>query len=183
MTTGQGFSSSQRFEISAKANYKRFEAATAYLKDIGGEAKTPGSSSQTSELITASLAYDFGILKPTYTFFQKKTNAQPVTYDVVCGICGDKIIYASMPYGQKEQYHQIGITAPITPTIDVYGNYMIGKSSASGTDYSSNKGDGYQIGARYALSKRTNLYAAYGAQKSSGDAYAKAYTLGLKHTF
>ena len=69
-----------------------------------------------------------------------------------------------------------GATFHVAPTIDVYGQYTAGTGNIQA----------YQVGTRYYLSKRTNLYAYYGDARTPNNFLIKnntAYGVGLRHTF
>jgi predicted porin len=88
----------------------------------------------------------------------------------------------------RRSANQLAVTAPVTSAISAWASYGKGnyRSASSTTTYNFS---GYQAGATYALSKRTSLYAIYGA--ASQDAVATAatkysdtqYATGVKHTF
>jgi len=93
----------------------------------------------------------------------------------------------------KRTAQNFGVSAPITLTISVFGNYGGGKAnqfgnlSATSATTASYNFIGYQAGATYSLSKRTNLYAIYGRQSGDTSATttfsANAMSVGARHTF
>ena len=86
----------------------------------------------------------------------------------------------------KENAYAVGVRAPITKQATLFASYTTGgKTSAANID---SKMTGYQAGGLYALSKRTDLYALYGASKMKADNVANESTgqgmaLGIRHTF
>jgi predicted porin len=86
----------------------------------------------------------------------------------------------------KENAFAVGVRAPITKQATLFASYTTGgKTSAANID---SKMTGYQAGGLYALSKRTDLYALYGASKMKADNVANESTgqgmaLGIRHTF
>jgi predicted porin len=84
-----------------------------------------------------------------------------------------------------------GVSYALTPAITTFVQYGSGISEASKASTSTNTANttsAYQVGATYTLSKRTNLYAAYGYQKSenkstTGSIEGKEFGLGMLHTF
>ena len=86
---------------------------------------------------------------------------------------------------------KIAVSYQITPQIMPFAQYGSGTSQASKALTSANTANsntGYQAGAMYSMSKRTNLYAVYGVQKSenknsTATAEGKEAGLGILHTF
>lgn len=97
---------------------------------------------------------------------------------------------------------ELGVRAPVTKTIDLFGSYLGGSSTGTGsvvgttlaystTAVSGNVDiSGFQLGAKYNMSKRTSLYAVGGTQARKGtgvNSPSKNETtqvaLGLNHTF
>jgi len=85
----------------------------------------------------------------------------------------------------KENAFALGLRAPLGAAT-LFASYTTGgKTSAANID---SKMTGYQAGGLYALSKRTDLYALYGASKIKADNVANESTgqgmaLGIRHTF
>jgi len=85
----------------------------------------------------------------------------------------------------KENAFAFGLRAPLGAAT-LFASYTTGgKTSAANID---SKMTGYQAGGLYALSKRTDLYALYGASKIKADNVANESTgqgmaLGIRHTF
>ena len=85
----------------------------------------------------------------------------------------------------KENAFALGLRAPLGAAT-LFASYTTGgKTSAANID---SKMTGYQAGGLYALSKRTDLYALYGASKMKADNVANEGTgqgmaLGIRHTF
>jgi predicted porin len=85
----------------------------------------------------------------------------------------------------KENAFAFGLRAPLGAAT-LFASYTTGgKTSAANID---SKMTGYQAGGLYALSKRTDLYALYGASKIKADNVANESTgtgmaLGVRHTF
>jgi predicted porin len=85
----------------------------------------------------------------------------------------------------KENAFAFGLRAPLGAAT-LFASYTTGgKTSAANID---SKMTGYQAGGLYALSKRTDLYALYGASKMKADNVANEGTgqgmaLGIRHTF
>ena len=115
--------------------------------------------------------YDFGILKAYASWVNRKA---------ISGLNSNAYLNRS---GE-----QIGVRAFITPRIESWASYGMGKYTAYGVGSPTANYTGFQIGSNYYLSKRTNLYAIVGSTAASGtsgtpSAGANQYALGVKHTF
>jgi predicted porin len=140
-----------------------------------GTADSFGTNSVDNQIYAAA-TYDFGILKSYLQYSSRQA------YSVI-----DSNTQA------HRQAYQIGARSQITPTISVYATYGLGKASVLGTAVNYNNFRTTQLGADYMLSKRTNLYAAYGSYNQSSAASSSAtsnyslsgmnYALGIRHTF
>ena len=97
---------------------------------------------------------------------------------------------------------ELGVRAPITKTIDTWASYLGGSSTGTGATSSSALAfssaavsgnvdiSGFQLGAKYNFSKRTNIYAIGGTQARKGTGVSSAskneatqIALGVNHTF
>jgi predicted porin len=98
---------------------------------------------------------------------------------------------------------EVGVKAPVTKVIDIWGNYFTGNrtnslgtsttmAQATGNNAALATADikGFQLGTTYAFSKRTTAYGIYGSQKIDGNRTANGakldgtmYAVGLRHTF
>ena len=124
----------------------------------------------------AAATYDFGILKGYAQYITRKVSA-----------------VQDANYGSQRSAYQLGARSQITPTISVYATYGMGKASywQAGTAFANFRTA--QLGTDYNLSKRTNLYVAYGSfnQSSNGSSGATFvtstsgmnYAAGIRHTF
>lgn len=123
--------------------------------------------------------YDFGILKAYAQWVERKVTDQ-----------NSSLLY------YKRQAEQIGVRSYITPTIEAWGSAGLGRVSAYGSNQPTANFNGWQLGSNYWLSKRTNLYAIYGAVNQTTAAYgasgigaanvnqnAQQYAVGVRHTF
>jgi len=78
-------------------------------------------------------------------------------------------------------------TPTVMPFVQ-YGNGMSTGAPSLSTSNTTNSNTGYQAGAMYSMSKRTNLYAVYGYQKSenktsTASIEAREVGVGILHTF
>jgi predicted porin len=122
-------------------------------------------------LITAS--YDFGILKAYAGWTNRKLESSLNSNAFL-----------------KRSAQEIGVRSFITPTIEGWasvGNGRYSSFSNGTTSQPTANITGYQAGANYWLSKRTNLYAIYGANNTSstsnGAYNLNQYSIGARHTF
>jgi predicted porin len=130
---------------------------------------TQGTNSNDAQtLITAS--YDFGILKAYAGWTDRKVTS---------------VINSNNYFKRTAQ--EIGVRSFITPTIEGWASVGNGRYTAQGTNNPTANITGYQLGSNYYLSKRTNLYAIYGANNTSstsvGSAGINQYSIGARHTF
>ena len=114
--------------------------------------------------------YDFGILKAYANWINRKATS----------------VLDSNQFA-KRQGQQIGVRAYITPVVETWASVGNGRYTAYGVGQPTANFTGYQAGANYYLSKRTNLYGIFGSTQTSstsnGAAGANQYAMGVKHTF
>jgi len=103
---------------------------------------------------------------------------------------------------QDTKLTELGVRAPVSTVIGIWGNYFAGTRKNDGTNITTMNAaatssavaaadiKGYQFGTTYAFSKRTTAYGIYGTQKLDGNGAAAGakldgtmYALGLRHTF
>jgi len=130
----------------------------------------------TNTVDTAILAsYDFGMLKAFYGHTTRQTI--------------DSTNIGVPIQTVKKNVDQIGVKAPVTAAIDLTASYSKGKfqNLAAAQNFGINA---YQLMADYKLSKRTNLYAIYGAAGQdtttgvgNGAAKDSQAAVGMRHSF
>ena len=130
--------------------------------------------------------YDFGILKAYAQWIGRK-----VTQNSGLTSAGAATA-SSTQFNRNAQ--QIGVRSYITPAIEAWasignGRYK-GADSVLGVAPSTVNFTAYQIGSNYYLSKRTNLYAAFGSTTSTSASSVAGsgtngnqYAIGARHTF
>ena len=121
-------------------------------------------------------AYDFGILKAYAGWVNRKVTSQ---------------INANQ-YAQRSA-QEIGIRGNLTKTVQGWASAGNGRFTAFGAGEPTANIVGWQLGANYLMSKRTNLYAIYGqngtsnATRIAGGAPLATnisnYAVGVRHTF
>jgi len=188
------------------ANYQSFSDKSAYSQNTvtgvyvtgtpqsggyGGQV-LPGVNDKDNQWYTAA-TYDFGILKAYVQYINRKVSDQynPNTY-------------------LARTAQQIGVRSFITPTVESWASFGTGRMTSSaaytgvngiatGTATGQSAGSNstnfgaFQLGTNYWLSKRTNLYAIYGQERTSNQAWvtggnstsynANNYAVGVRHTF
>jgi len=99
----------------------------------------------------------------------------------------------NMTNDAKRTAYNFGVSAPVTARIGAFANYgggsanQFGSLTATSSTTAKFNFTGYQVGATYSMSKRTNLYAIYGRQSGDTSATttfsANATAVGARHTF
>jgi len=201
--TGWGLGANYTWQkLMVTANFQQFTNKSAYIVDgtgvyssgyptqgFFGGSSAGGTNAKDNQQYYAA-TYDFGILKGYVQYVNRKT------------------LDANNPNNYVARTaQQIGVRSYITPTIEGWASAGMGKLTASqqtATSYalfssamtgsnSANFG-GFQLGSNYWLSKRTNLYAIYGQQRTSNQNFggtaanatsynANNYAVGVRHTF
>lgn len=133
---------------------------------------TGGTNVKDNQMYFAA-TYDFGILKAYAQYINRKATSQITSNDFV-----------------SRTAQQIGVRSFITPKIEGWVSGGTGRYDSFGSSAPTVNFTGYQLGANYWLSKRTNLYTIFGStQQSSANVAAQPsigannYALGLRHTF
>ncbi|BEI34589.1 porin [Polynucleobacter sp. HIN6] len=196
----------QKFLISA--NYQSFKTENnwTYQENLVPVVTGSAATGTTDTAVAArSSAAQSGILTnlndnqwyvgATYDFGIVKAYAQYINRKVESGL--DSNAYA------KRTAQQIGLRGNLTKTVELWGSAGMGRNSNFGYANPTADFTGYQIGSNYWLSKRTNLYAIFGAtntSQTSGNtlivsgtgnntarvgtsANANNYAVGVRHTF
>ena len=174
------------------AAYQSFQAVDPYTADAAGMRSggitittTNGqpaafSTAGTGRNVTDTQAYvgatyDFGILRAYAGWIDRKITSQ----------------INSNAY-LKRTAQEIGVRANLTKTIEGWANVGNGRFQTFGNGEPTANLIGYQVGANYNLSKRSNLYAIYGQSGTSNvttaagvtNSYrASQYAVGVRHTF
>jgi predicted porin len=157
------------------ANYQSLKAnqiAGAPAAATFGSAAQSGVNIKDNQFYTGA-TYDFGILKAYVQYINRKATSELNTAQFV-----------------QRTAQQIGVKANLTPTIESWASVGNGSYTAFGASLPKANITAYQLGTSYYLSKRTNLYAIYGATGTSNTAGASNaayngnnYAVGVRHTF
>lgn len=168
------------------AAYQSFNNQTlgggVFAPGYNGAGITPGVNTHDNQQYYAA-TYDFGIVKAFAQYVNRKVTN-----------------YTNPNNYVARSAQQVGVRAPITPTIQVWASAGTGSINAGGNALTPSKFNGWQLGSDYMLSKRTNLYAIYGQTATSNNTMATAYgtntagstqnsynassyAVGVRHTF
>jgi predicted porin len=165
------------------ANYQSFkqetDAATAGATATSTAFSISSTGSVTARNVQdnqwyAAATYDFGILKAYIQYINRKVTSTLNSNQFA-----------------KRNAQQIGVRSYITPTIEAWGSIGNGSTQAFGVSNPTANFTGYQVGANYYLSKRTNLYGIFGGSNTStvntttgtNNANSNNYAIGVRHTF
>jgi predicted porin len=130
-------------------------------------------------------SYNFGVVQPFALYTEKKISANTAVGATSTGL-GTTVADRALVGSGKTTAYEIGARLPVNATVMAFASMYDGdnKSGTQKDDLS-----GYQVGATYAMSKRTTVYAITGEQKlkGTGDSTAKVKatgtSVGLRHTF
>ena len=164
--------------VAATQNIKSYDPAalTTAIAFAGGTANSFGTNVSDQQTYGAA-TYDFGILKAYGQYITRRITSQIDSQST------------------SRSAYQLGVKSQLTPVISAYATMGLGKSQYYGTgNLGNNNFRTFQIGSDYNLSKRTNLYVAYGSynQSSAGGTTVNAsntgisggnYAVGVRHTF
>ena len=178
-TTGWGLGVDYTWKkLLVTANYQSFKNETTSSSSSISTALSSSPQSSTAPNVTDNqqyyaATYDFGILK---------AYAQYVNRKVTSGLNSTQ--YAS------RSAQQIGVRSYLTPKIEAWASVGNGRYQAYGANQPTANIAGYQLGSNYWLSKRTNLYAIFGANGSTSTSSttnasynSNNYAVGVRHTF
>jgi predicted porin len=144
-------------EIGLKLAMGPLAAALAY-RDVENTTATASADSKDMGL---GASYDLGAAKLTLQYFDTENK--------------NKLTNAKT----EEQFTAVGVLVPLG-AISVYASYVDGETKTGATKADR---EGYQIGAKYALSKRTYAYLAYGDEESKGSNEKTQTAIGVVHNF
>ena len=173
------------------AAYQAFKATNPYNANAasvanGGIDATSGAIAAFGNVSTGTnvkddqayvgATYDFGILKAYAGWVNRKVTSQinPNAY-------------------AKRTAQEIGVRGNLTKTVQSWASIGNGRVQTFGVGEPTANIIGWQVGANYNLSKRTNLYAIYGQNGTSNVAQTPGanpvsyrqdnYAVGVRHTF
>jgi predicted porin len=146
----------------------------------------PGQIKTKTTMFGAS--YNFGVVQPFALYTEKKiSSAITGVGPTVSGTTS--IPAAEATGGFKQKAYELGARVPVNATVMAFASMYDGDLKGSDGD-GKNDLSGYQVGATYAMSKRTTVYAITGQQKNKSategenfKAKATGTSVGLRHTF
>jgi len=140
-----------------------------------GASNSPGTNAKDNQMYFAA-TYDFGILKVFAQYLDRKVENVNNSNEFL-----------------KRSAQQIGVRGFATKTIEGWASIGNGRIQANGSGSPTANFTGWQVGSNYWLSKRTNLYAIYGATGTSNvssvaganpaSSNFSQYAVGARHTF
>jgi predicted porin len=167
-------------KANVQASYANFQSQNPYTSAAAAASVTVGAAApwgsgtqgtnikDTQTLVTAS--YDFGVLKA----FVGWTDRRMADFNN-----GNNNL--------QRTAQEIGVRSFITPKIEGWASAGMGRYNILGSGNPTANLTGYQVGSNYWMSKRTNMYAIYGANNTSsttsGSLNASQYSVGVRHTF
>jgi predicted porin len=197
---GNGKNNNEAFGVGANYVWKKLNVDLAYQQSknvsyIGGVFTTPGTGGTQTVGLTpanqlgtnvnqtqmyAGAVYDFGILKAYAGYINAKVESGATEQNYV-----------------QRTGQQLGVRGNWTPKIESWasaGNGTMSAASLNGLGgvttlaRATQNFTAYQLGTNYIMSKRTNLYAIYGATQVSSSSInisegGSSYGVGLRHTF
>jgi predicted porin len=130
-----------------------------------------GGTNTTDNQFFVGSTYNFGKIKGFAQYIDRKATS---------------VIDSS--YSTSRTAQQIGVRSFITPKVEGWASVGNGKVTAFGTGGTTVNFVGFQFGSNYWLSKRTNLYAILGQNKTTSESgitplSASSYAAGIRHTF
>jgi predicted porin len=150
-----------------------FTAPTYWTTNASSSAPGGGVNTQDTQKYVGA-TYNFGILKAYAQYVARKATSTVNSNDYL-----------------SRTAQQVGVRGNITSTIDAWASVGNGRYDAFGANTPTVNFNAFQIGSNYWLSKRTNLYAIYGQNKTSSTNVATLapalaasnYAVGVRHTF
>ena len=199
-TVGLGQQNNNAWGIGGNFVFQKFNLDVAYQgsknTSISGGATTNGNVSGAAAGVVnfppnplgisvsqnqfyAGAVYDFGILKAYVNYINAEVESNQNSNNYL-----------------RRSAQQIGVRGNITKTIEAWasggtGRYdagLLNGITATPVARATQNFTGYQVGANYWLSKRTNAYAIFGSTQVSSSSVnisegASSYGVGVRHTF
>ena len=174
-------------DLAAAPSYNLGGAAVLTSQGAAASGTQAGFTNLADKQTYLGATYDFGILKAYAQWIGRKVTQNS---GMTATGAADP---SSTQFNRNAQ--QIGVRSYITPAIEAWasvgsGRYR-GADTAAGVNAATVNFTAYQIGSNYYLSKRTNLYAAFGSTTSTSATVGTAgsgtngnqYAIGARHTF
>ena len=156
--------------------------AVVNLAAVTGVDAATSVTAQVLAVAAAETKYSVNAVSTAYTYGPVKVDAVYAQRTSTNNLTGAQT--------GKVSGSQAGIKYTVTPVIYVTGAYGVGKVETTAANVADKDTSGYLLSAVYDLSKRTNLYLAYGTsamkyKQTAGQPVEKITTtaLGMRHTF
>jgi len=176
----------QKLTVNTAYQSLMFDGTNSSSLTAGTSSGVSGTNSSTGVLPTSNVrdnqfyagaTYDFGVLRAYLQYSNRQV-----------------IAMQNVNSQWKRTAQQVGVRGNVTKTVEGWASVGNGKVSTFPTASAASQDiniSGFQVGSNYWLSKRTNLYAIYGAMNANesatfitgSGAQGKQYALGLRHTF
>ncbi len=153
--------------IYAGFGYNKVDRTTASNNGLAGAANIVTSTSGPVKAWTLSASYNFGVAQPFFNYTRQTTDGRTSTITGGVGATGSST--------QLDKAYSLGVKVPLGAVTLIAG---YGENKITGSGFTANNGilatstavtgkvKAFQIGAQYALSKRTLIEANYGENKS-----------------
>jgi predicted porin len=180
--------------------YNKQDSTSASNNGLAGAANITSATSGPRKAFTLGASYNLGVVQPFFNYTKQTVDASTAT--------NTGGLVSSTVGTTTDKAWSLGLKAPFGPVtlITAYGKdkitgnaNVVVANAAAGTTSADGKKSAFQIGAQYALSKRTLLEANYGVYKLEGAARTtnvansgtivnanvkeSALNVGLRHTF
>ena len=156
--------------------------ATTNVAEVTGVALSGTTTAQVVAVAASETKYVVNAVSAAYTIGPVKFDAVYANRETTNNLTGARLT--------KEDGSQVGVKYTVTPTLYVTGAFGVGKRETTAAGVADKDASGYLLSAVYDLSKRSNLYAAYGTQslkykQTSGQPVEKisSMAIGMRHTF
>jgi predicted porin len=181
---GKGYELMARYAqgaIQIDAAYRKVDNNSAAVTATGiyaGAAPISGTNPGVLGAAAVNTETETTVISGSYNFGPVKAFAGYGTQDVKTTTAGGATT--------EREVMTFGVNGNISAKTQLFATYSTGETKASATAAALDI-DGYVVGARYSLSKRTTAYAIYGATDTNTSTTevtkAKQYAFGLNHAF
>jgi predicted porin len=190
-TTG-GTANNEAWGLGVDYTWNKLYAVVAYqsIKNLTTGATPAVSSAATGTVGSAGITYTpaFTVTNGTDSQLYAGTTYDFGKFKAFLGYTDRKVTSAlnnSVQLNRTAQ--QVGVRGYVTKTVEGWASVGNGRYSAFGANQPTANFTGYQVGANYWMSKRTNLYAIAGSTQTSttsaGALSGNMYATGVRHTF
>ena len=179
---GKGYELMARYaqgKLQFDGAYRKVDSTTAAVAGVTGA--YPAAATTPTIGVTAAAATgsetETTVISASYNFGPVKAFAGYGTQDILNTISQAK---------SEREVMTFGVNGNVNAKTQLFATYSTGETKADAASAALDI-DGYVVGARYSLSKRTTAYAVYGARDTNTTTTAvtkdKQYAFGLNHAF